>query len=67
MLDFAGIDYQDAPVQIEGESGKKSILKITVPGIIFSRDAGDVLLTRVELQAPLIEFMSQQGITIIQY
>ncbi len=67
VLDFCAVTYKPSPVKFTFDKDGESNIKLTIPGVLVSSDAGEVLLTRVALDMAIVTFLSDKKIKIIKY
>lgn len=67
VLDFCGAEYKSSQVEFRHKSGKKSSIKLTIPGFLIKAGAGDVLFTQVDLQEPIIQFLAEKNVKIVKF
>ena len=67
VLNFCDASKSSFPAQFQYHSGKKSSIKLTIPGFLIETGSVDVLLTQVGLKEPIIDFLSEKNVKIIQF
>jgi hypothetical protein len=67
VLNFCGASKSSFPAQFQYYSGKKSSIKLTIPGFLIEAGSVDVLLTQVGLKEPIIDFLAEKNVKIIQF
>lgn len=67
VLDFCAAAYQSPSAEIKYDRGKKSNIKLRIPGFLIETASGNVLLTGITLQEQIKKFLSETGVKIIKY
>jgi hypothetical protein len=67
VLDFCGATYGSSPAEFQYDRGKKSNIKLKIPGFLIETGSGDVLLTQVGLSEPILQFLTEMDVKIIQF
>lgn len=67
VIEFCGITPQSSPASFGNADRSATRLRLTVPGLVFPGPRGDVLITGVELDQALIDFLAAQNVHLITY
>lgn len=67
VIEFCGFTTQQSPASFGNDDRSTTRLRLTVPGIVFAGDSGNVLVTGVELDQAIIDFLDRQNVHIITY
>ncbi len=67
VLDYCGAPYSPPPAQFHYARGPKAHVKLTIPGFLIKNNSADILLTHIDLKEPIVQFLSDMEVKIVQF